>query len=204
MVAPNVVNYQFEIYTGTMCWRGEVNYSSARRLTDLLNDTGHGYIELERASLIDWEDHTPRTVDTFASISVSKRNAIVVVCHGCPDDTPANTPEHVSKVARQVAVYAPPIVIVGNLHTVSGASVLSALDYSRQSFIPLTSAVVTRMDEKAALQTSRSLALINRDAITAIRPMPAQSAEENETETAPVYPSRMIALAHKVANRTPV
>ncbi len=201
MIAPDVVSYALEIYTGVTCWRGEVNYASARRLTDLLNDTGHGYVELERASLITWEDHSPRAKETFGSIAVSKKNAIVVVCHGCPVDAPANTPERVAKVTQRVAVYAPPIMIVGNLHTVAGASVLNALDYSRQNFLPLTSAGVMRMDGKAALATPRGLALINRDAITAIQPVPTQ-AEDDESALVPLHVSRMIAVAHKVASRT--
>lgn len=202
MIAPDVVSYQLEIYTGVTCWRGEVNYASARRLTDLLNDTGHSYVELERASLITWEDPSPRAKDTFGSIAVSKKKAIVVVCHGCPDAAPANTPERVAKVAQRVAVYAPPIMIVGNLHTVAGANVLNALDCSRQNFLPLTSAGVMRMDGKAALPAPRGLALINREAITAIQAIPAQP-EEDESEVAPLHVSRMVAVAHKVASRTP-
>src|SRR3989304_8719454 len=119
MSTPYRVSYQLEIYSGVTCWRGEVNDHNARRLTDMLNENGHGYIELERTSLITWDGHLPRVVDTLGTVSVSKRNAIAVVCHDCPSTTDSNVaPERVSKVARRVALYSPPISIIGNLHAV--------------------------------------------------------------------------------------
>lgn len=202
MLAPDMVSYQLEIYTGLTCWRGEVNYANARRLTDLVNLSGHGYIQLERASLVTWDDQSPRTVDTFESIAISKKKAIAIVCHGCPNDAPSNATERVAKVTQRIAVYAPPFVVVGDLHTVRGAGIIATFDSSQQNFLPLTSAGVMRIDSKAELPSSRELVLINRDAITAIQSLPAQE-DKVEAEAAPVHVSRMIAVAHKVASRTP-
>lgn len=169
-------NYQLEIYVGVTCWRGIFAETSARRISDILNDRSHPFITLYRACRITWDDGSPQESAPLGTITLVKRNATAVVV-GDATQVPSmgSGVSRINKTSQRVVLSAPPIEVIGNIHLSKGAELLNMLEAAHLDFLPLTSMSLRWLDGRAPLPKSAGLIFINRGLISCIQELSVEA-----------------------------
>jgi len=169
-------SYQLDVYVGPTCWRGIFAEANARRISDILNDRSHPFITLHDAIQITWDDSSPQESARLGTITVVKRNAIaIVVGNAAQVSNLGSGVLRVNKTPRRVALSAPPIEAIGNIHLSKGAELLNLLGSDHLDFFALTSMSLRWLDGRAPLPNSAGLIFINRGMIACIQEIPVEA-----------------------------
>lgn len=166
-----MVSHRLEIYTATQCWRGDLTMPSMRRLSDYFNDTMHEFFNLTNATLLSLHQGIAMEEGTFPSVTLHQHTVIAVVRTVDPSPIHADPLRRVEKLPFGIQVHAPPYVIEGKLHLVSGGQMFEAIDAARQNYITLTGGTIM-MDRMSLVPLPVELLLVNRLWMTAFCPVP--------------------------------
>ena len=178
MIPPSdLFNYQLDIYSGTACWRGEFQLPSARRVQDILNDVNRPTITLENSKLIIWDNGSLQEYGAQGKITVFKQNATaLLVLNATQVSTAGREVDRVKKIVHRVAVYVPPMVIVGKFHLPEHGDLVKGIESGYQHFLPLTSAAVQWLDGREPIPGSAGLAFVHRQLVASVRELPETEA----------------------------
>ncbi len=163
-----MVNHHLEIYTAHQCWRGDLATPSMRRLSDFFNDKMHDFFNLSGATWLTLDKGKLFEEKTFAAMSVHQATIIAVVRTIDPSPVKADSLQRVHKQPYPIQIYAPPFIIEGNIHLLSGAQMFEAIDSARQNFIALTHGTMS-LDRMPLMPVPAELVLVNRQWMTAFR-----------------------------------
>jgi len=163
-----MIHHRLEIYTATQCWRGDVNTPSMRRLSDFFNDQMHEFFNLTAATLLSLHKGIAVEEATFPAVSLHQKTVIAVVRTVDPSPVKADSLQRVQKQPFAIQVHAPPFVIDGKLHLLSGGQMFETIDAARQNFIPLTDGMIS-MEGMSLLPLPAELVLVNRQWMSAFR-----------------------------------
>jgi hypothetical protein len=166
-------SYQLDIYASTACWRGIFKETRGRRISEVLNDRAHPFMELEQAFKITWDDGSTQESEALGTVAAVKRNIIAIVV-----ENPAQVPQgssilRIIKTPQRVVLSAPPVEVIGNIHLAKGAELFNVLEGTHLDFLPLTCASVRWLDGRAPLPNSAGLIFIKRETIVCIKKLPA-------------------------------
>jgi hypothetical protein len=161
-----MASHHLEIFTATQCWRGELTMPSMRRLSDFFNDSMHEFFNLTNATLLSLHQGITMEEGSFPSAALHQNTIIAVVRTVDPSPGHADPLRRVEKQPFPIQVHAPPFVIDGKLHLVSGGQLFETIDAARQNYIALTSGTIT-MDRMSLVPLPAELVLVNRQWMTA-------------------------------------
>ena len=166
MSTVETVKHRLEIFTATQCWRGDLAIPSMRRLSDFFNDTMHEFLNLTKATLLSLHKGIAMEQATFPTVSLHQQTIIAIVRTVDPSPIHADPLRRVEKQPFAIQVYAPPFVINGKLHLLSGGQLFETIDSARQNYITLTDGSIS-MDGMSLVPLPAELVLVNRQWITA-------------------------------------
>lgn len=161
MSGPDVKTYHLTVCSTELRWNGDLSIPAHRRLADFLNDRNSSFLVLEEVSIARWDNSMFKDFSRNDSIALIKHNIIAVIENS--DVTPFSqrrNPERVQKVSMSTIIYAPPLVLAGDLHIVSGVKRLDALSAMRLDFFPITNVDLWYFKTGTRLNTGLNLALV--------------------------------------------
>lgn len=170
MSTMEMINHRLEVFTATQCWRGDLATPSMRRLSDFFNDKMHEFFNLTNVTLLSLHKGIAMEEATLPTAALHQRTVIAIVRSVDPSPVKADSLQRVQKQPFAIEVYAPPFVVNGKLHLLSGGQMFEMIDAARQDFIALTEGMVT-MDGMSLLPLPAELVLVNRQWMTAFRPL---------------------------------
>lgn len=163
--------YSLTVYTPEFRWSGELAVPTHRRLSDFVNDPGHAVLVLQNVTPAIWEKGALVQLDKRVSVAVMKDSIVLATCSMDSAAQRQSSYDIVRKEPHAVLIYAPPLVLSGNIHVSSGASWLVLLDELHQDFMPVTRLSTGYLATRKPVESGPRLGLVNRRWMVAIESM---------------------------------